>query len=355
MLYDVAILGGGPAGLSAAIAATKNGLKVVCIERKNKPGIPVHCAEGVGKFILEYCPIKIPKEIFKWKIDGIHFWHDNSDVIKKGGYYSGYTIDRSELEKFLYDEAVRAGAIIFLGCEVKSLNFTKGVFNSLSFLNYYNNSKETVSAKRLIISDGADSFGVKCLGYKFNSIDLVNVYSKSMNGVNLVEPRYEQVIFSKKIGNGYGYIFPKSKSNANVGIGIVNTPQKKLEDIFYWLINSDRFQSQFNGAHELENRSKSARFGEVLDRYISNNVIITGDSANINYKPLIEGIIPAIISGYCAGLQSVQSDLSNSDYVNNLNKSLPGWKDNLALSSEMARIFSKNVDGSMKLFELCTK
>ena len=38
MMFDVAVIGGGPAGLAAAISACKNNAKVVIIEQQNRLG-----------------------------------------------------------------------------------------------------------------------------------------------------------------------------------------------------------------------------------------------------------------------------------------------------------------------------
>ena len=38
MIYDVAVIGGGPAGLAAAISAFEEGASVLLIEREERPG-----------------------------------------------------------------------------------------------------------------------------------------------------------------------------------------------------------------------------------------------------------------------------------------------------------------------------
>ena len=43
---DIVIVGGGPAGLSAAEAAAHKGARVIVLERQNEIGYPVHTSRG---------------------------------------------------------------------------------------------------------------------------------------------------------------------------------------------------------------------------------------------------------------------------------------------------------------------
>ena len=57
---DVLVVGAGPAGLSAARALAKKGLKTIIIEEDEEVGIPVQCAEGIGSYLFQYLPFEIP-------------------------------------------------------------------------------------------------------------------------------------------------------------------------------------------------------------------------------------------------------------------------------------------------------
>ena len=52
--YDIVVVGAGPAGSSAAQAAAQRGAKVLLIDRRQRIGVPVQCAEFVPQWISRY-------------------------------------------------------------------------------------------------------------------------------------------------------------------------------------------------------------------------------------------------------------------------------------------------------------
>ena len=62
---DLLVVGGGPAGLSASESASKSGLNVICVEKKEKIGTPVNCAEGIGACYLSKLPFTFPRKFLE--------------------------------------------------------------------------------------------------------------------------------------------------------------------------------------------------------------------------------------------------------------------------------------------------
>lgn len=50
---DVLVIGGGPAGSSAAKHAALGGAKVILVDKRSEIGAPKRCAEGVSKKVLQ--------------------------------------------------------------------------------------------------------------------------------------------------------------------------------------------------------------------------------------------------------------------------------------------------------------
>jgi len=99
---DVLVVGGGPAGSSAARAAAKKGLKTILIDKKEEIGKPVQCAEGIGSYLFPFMPFEIPKEQLIWKTEGMYFWADDIAIKEEGDKWSGYSINRANWDKWTF-------------------------------------------------------------------------------------------------------------------------------------------------------------------------------------------------------------------------------------------------------------
>lgn len=128
--YDVAIIGGGLAGLSMAIQCAAKGISVVLFEKENYPFHKV-CGEYIS---LESKPFL--------ESLGLPFAELNLPVIKqlkisdaKGKTYSfslplgGFGISRYHLDEALYKIAISNGATIFTTTKVTNVSFKNDEFS----------------------------------------------------------------------------------------------------------------------------------------------------------------------------------------------------------------------------------
>jgi len=311
---DVLVVGAGPAGSSAARAAAMNGAKTIFIDKKEEIGKPVQCAEGIGEYLFSYLPFKIPKEQLVWKMDGMFFWVDDISIEKTGDFWKSYSVDRRKFDKWLSKIAVEKGAELFTNTELIDLELDNENNVKKAIVKIKEKTIE-IKPKVVVAADGVESTVLNLLGlYDPKEGDLADVYSWEMKNLDLYKPNLEQVFTGEFTPCGYAYIFPKSKNTANIGVGGI-LPEKKMEKYFEEFLEIPHVKKQIKNADYVIEKSKKAVWSNLTDRWIYGNVLLTGDAANQNLKPFIEGILPSIICGNIAGsLSSKNLGFSNIEY-----------------------------------------
>lgn len=139
MKYDVAILGGGLAGLSLAVDLTNRGYSVVVIEKGNYPRHKV-CGEYISmeshKYLQRICPavstFDLPRvSRFKLTSTGSLAFQTTLDL-------GGFGISRYLLEELLFTEAKRKGVVFMLTCKAKDSMYNEGEKDYTINTNYGN-------------------------------------------------------------------------------------------------------------------------------------------------------------------------------------------------------------------------
>ncbi|UCH71560.1 MAG: NAD(P)/FAD-dependent oxidoreductase [Thermoplasmatales archaeon] len=317
---DVLVVGGGPAGSSAARSAAKNGAKTILIEEHEEIGVPIQCAEGIGKYLIPFLPFKIPKEQLKWEIKGMTFWADDVLIERNGGIWSGHTINRKEWDKWLAGLAVKEGAQIKTNSKLIGLDYSDN-FAIKKAIVKSNNKKIEIMPKILIAADGVNSTVVDLLEIKNNSKNVyVDVKSFEMKNLQLSHPHHDQVFVGDFAPNAYSYIFPITKSRANIGVGLYNS-SKKIDTMYEKFLEIPVVKKQLKSGVTIIKKDGTAPLKCHTDNWAYGNVLLAGDAANQNMKPFIEGNIPSIICGNIAGKISANS-IKNKQDINEYETSI---------------------------------
>jgi len=121
---DIAIVGGGPAGLLAAARCAETGLDVVLLEEHPVIGEPTHCA---GVISLETAELtKIPEDVVLKRLRHARLHSpsgESCDIEWDGnGREQVLAIDRGDFDKALAVEASEAGALICTGVRVSEVS-----------------------------------------------------------------------------------------------------------------------------------------------------------------------------------------------------------------------------------------
>jgi digeranylgeranylglycerophospholipid reductase len=296
---DVLVVGAGPAGSSAARAAAKAGANTIFIDKKKDIGVPVQCAEAIGEYLIPFLPFKIPEEQLIWKIDGMSFWAEGITIERSEGFWSGYAINREKFDEWLANSAIESGARFYLDTELVDLEFGEKYHVTKATVKTGNGMRE-IEPKVVIAADGVHSKVLNKLGFTNLKDKCGEVLSFELNNVNLYKPTYEQLYIGDFAPGAYAYIFPLSKNRANVGVSSL-LQTKKLERCYAEFLEIPEVKKQLKKGDKVVEKSGWAPIHYLTDKWVYGNVILAGDVANQNFKPFVEGILPAIICGGIAG------------------------------------------------------
>lgn len=278
---DVLVLGLGPAGASAARVAAQRGCRVVALDRKREPGVPVQCAEFV--------PAMIDAEVtgaVRQRIEAMAtFVEDEAADLQPN--FPGHMLDRAAFDASLVARAAQAGADCRFGRRV--LRIAKDGTVHLG-------DGSRLRARVIVGADGPRSQAGRAIG----SVNTDLVETRQVT-VPLRQPHAATDIFlSADIPGGYGWLFPKG-GVANLGAGVGPAHRGRLKPILERLHAGlgDRV-----GKEILATTGGAIPVGGLLQpwgRLEDTLVLLAGDAAGLANPVTGAGIAAAVQSGRLAG------------------------------------------------------
>ncbi|HUL29792.1 MAG TPA: geranylgeranyl reductase family protein [Thermodesulfobacteriota bacterium] len=282
--YDIVIIGAGPAGACAAQAAAQRGVKVLLIDRRQRIGIPVQCAEFVSQWIFRHASFSsacIRQEIEKLVT---HLPDGTSYEMKS----PGYMLDRSLFDKELVASAALTGAEVSIG--------TKAVgFSPEGLIVEQGSKKKIIRSTVLIGTDGVSSSVARFLGHPPLKTTAALQYE-----VVLSEPRTDvDVYFHKDYEGGYAWLFPKGRT-ANVGVGLVRSKASRLLNLLDNFLDS-LLKSKILHGIQIVSKTGGLIPCESRRPNLFRNVLLAGDAGGHAHPITGAGILNAVMAGEIAG------------------------------------------------------
>ena len=168
--YDIAIIGGGPAGSSAAMLLSKKGYTVSIIEKKLFPR-DVLCGEFISKEVVEFLKENLLYEEFLGlnpnTINSFRFSCENGNDLCASLKFPAFGIKRSILDYFLITKARENRVEIFQPAEVNGIH--KQTEGYVLEIKSGNREEFTINSKIVIAAYGKQNILDKTLGRNFHS------------------------------------------------------------------------------------------------------------------------------------------------------------------------------------------
>jgi geranylgeranyl reductase family protein len=211
-LWDVAIIGAGPAGSMAAINLANHGHRVVLIDKDRFPREKI-CGDGLIADSLQCLQRAGLYETVKAKGYQLQKWElFSTSGVKVEIHLDTITLRRIQLDTLLAQKAVEAGAYFFQG----TVNHLQILSNGWVEFNFHEQQRP-IRTKVGIIATGAEIELLKNAGMLScaapNAV-AVRCYVQSDSG-----PDCLVISFDRSVLPGYGWIFPLGNNLYNVGCG----------------------------------------------------------------------------------------------------------------------------------------
>tara|TARA_R110001632_G_scaffold111825_1_gene222665 strand:- start:1520 stop:2740 length:1221 start_codon:yes stop_codon:yes gene_type:complete len=285
-VYDVVVIGGGPAGGQTARNLAKKGHKVVLVERSQN--FNENSFSSAGMTLAPLKEFDLPNSIIGsyWKDITIQCTENGYDW--KGEVNKGVVLDFSKLRQFLADETTAHGGEVLLGYRYIKKEVTEnGVFVELQ----KTKTSEIIRVQTKLIVDATGPLRKVMYDSKEEQPQM-SLGSGTEYLIEVDQEIYDQfkdrlVFFlgHKWAIKGYSWIFPMENRILKVGAGKTHlkskdqentdkTTKKITEQIIKEYIKSDNYRL-------IDVHGGILRYNEGLkDKFYHNNVFAVGDSVS---------------------------------------------------------------------------
>lgn len=328
-MYDVLIIGGGPAGLAAAQAVASQGLSVLVLEKSLEIGYPVHTSGG--SWTRELLELGIPEK-FMHPIKTLEFISSNSKASFHYVPSEICVIDIRGVYQYLAEQASLKGAVIYTNTTVKEPLFEGGKLCGVKAVR--NGIASEYRAKLVIDASGFSSVIAKAMGLKNQALSYGNGAE-----YEIITPNWQQDKTAIMVGSafspvGYAWVFPYGDNRVRVGIGVIapKCKAKPLELLEAFINSNHQIAQQLQPYSIVETHLGSVPNAGYIEKTYADNLLVVGDAAGHVLGIAGEGIRLALEIGKMAGETAAQVIMKNNTTADFLSKYETIWKKKYAKS-----------------------
>jgi len=299
-MYDVIVVGAGPAGCRTAELVSKRGFKTALFEKQAEVGNPVQCT-GLISHRLKSIITDLPKNVVLNKINHAKFFTPKTEF-ELESRRPFYVVDRSRLDKLLFFKARKAGVDTHTSTAFSDFELKRGPVIKKT------ESGEIIREDALVVHTLADKMRTKLLVGADGPIS--NVASKAglMRPSNVLtgaqatvrgefaENTVELFFDYRLTPDFFGWVVPLSEKEARIGVAARNNNVvASLRNLVHNRTNG--------GVHKSSVKPDVAgriNFG-LMKRTSAERLMVVGDAA-AQVKPFSGGgvVYSLIGAGHCA-------------------------------------------------------
>lgn len=299
-MLDVAIIGGGPGGLSAARSLAASGWNVTVFEEHEQIGSPVHCTGVLAEDVV--AEMELPPGAVLNPLSTVRF-------VAPAGHSFDYTtatteavvIDRETFDSALAARAIAAGARIMRGRRVSAVDLVDdGVVVTLA-------DGDVVRARATVLACGANYAFQKRLGLGMPGTFLQSAQLElPATRLGDVEIHFGSEIAPK----GFAWTVPVKRGSATFArIGVM----AEVDAGLYYSRMLERVRERWgiDVLNAMTPRRRMLPLGSVRRTY-TDRVLAVGDAAGLVKPTTGGGIYYSVVSGEIAG-EILSAGLASGD------------------------------------------
>jgi len=297
--YDLVVVGGGPAGSSAAFSAAKNGIKVALIEKENSIAETVRTS-GVT-WIESIKEFEIPENCYN-PIKNFSFVSANNEVTIKDTVATAAVLDVRKTYRWLADQAKKIGVDVFVKTNINEV--IKNKENDIVGVSGTGvNGKIVFHSKVIIDATGFTSTISKAMGF-VTQWERFGVGAEYEAKVENSDPEtWWLMVGQEYTPAGYAWIFPLGNNIVRIGVGVGKPesnvdPTQRLKEIIEKKLGPIKKLGKIT---PIEFHYGLIPNDGLSRKTVFNNLILVGDTAGQANPLVLEGIRYAIKFGRVAG------------------------------------------------------
>ena len=344
--WDAIVIGGGPAGSTAARYAAQGGASVLVIDGRDPIGSPLQCGELVpsNDEMRRLCPdvpdiedlLRTPEHVISLRTNEMRLVPPSGKPLRYS--FEGLVLNRVAHDEELVELARSRGVEYLVGTRVAEINSSTVILADGSQYN-----------AQVIIGAGGHNDPLRKSHW---DVDSLNIPVKFV----LVDGKFDDALelhFGSVAPGGYAWVFPK-QGGANIGLGIQRNLAKGRSLNLY----SEEFFSRYQG-EVIFSGAGSLPMSGTIPKFVKGNHLLVGDAAGMVLPSNGAGITIAMIGGRIAGqvvAEHLRDDTPLEEYETRWNKQMGKVMRNSKFAFKLGTLMFRSPDWLLNLmFNRLTK